>query len=255
MEAIDHVLDALGVTNYNGLTPVKKELLQRNVVRFVLNLMSVEMGNRVKYLKILWNISPNNFSELDKQKFDHCEPQATKLFAMAKFSNGQKYSALPIAEEINKYYHVHEGELPDFFLEIFKRAWDSNFQDLKQLVFSTNRNFEDLAFLFLMSLGTEKLDVSFYQRMSGARILYPALVGRAMVIAKFKEPSEELSQEDIDAFCRAHTFHNKQRPIVRFYAGLVDRMTPEQKSSFIVNKILRNDYNCAQLINEFHNQS
>lgn len=252
MEAINHVLDALGETDYSSLTPVQKELLQRNVVRFILNLMPTNRGNRTKYLKILWQISATNFSESDKQRLDHCEPRATKLFAMAKFSHGQKYSILPIAEEINKYYHVHEGELPDFFLDIFKKTWDNDFLELKQLICSTNRNFEDLAFLFLMSLETEKLDKSFYQRMSKARIIYPELVGRAVVIAKFKEPDEELDPDDIKAFCRAHTFHNKQRPIVKFYASLVDRMTPEQKSSFIVSKILRNDYNCAQLISEFH---
>lgn len=250
MKAIYHVLDALGTTDYQNLDPTKKALLQRNVVLFVLNLMSEEMGERGKYLKILWQISAGNFSENDKQRFYRYEPAARKLFHMAKFSNGQKYPVLPIAEEIAKYYHVHEGRLPDFFLGIFKKTWDYNFQELKQLLFSASRNLEDLAFLFLMSLEAEKLDCSFYQRMSKVSVSYPALVGRAIVIAKFTKSSEELSSEDVKAFCQSHAYHNKQRPIVKFYASLVDRMTLEQKSSFLVNKILHNDYHDAQIMEE-----
>ena len=147
---------------------------------------------------------------------------------------------MPIAEEVSKYYQIHEGNLDPVFLEIFKSTWDYDFQELRKLFFTREHLLEDLSFLFVMSIDKEKLDPGFYKRLSETNCFYPRLVGKAVLIEKFKEPDERLDDKEIKAVYEAQIFKNKNRPIVKFYKSLVNRLTPEQLNSSLVKDLAWN---------------
>jgi hypothetical protein len=234
---MDDLLNVLKNFNYGSLSPFQRELMQRNIVRFVLDLMKAEKNNKTPYLEILWQTPASSYHERDKERLSYLEPKISKLFNLAKFSRN-KVSVLPLAEEIGKYYQLHEGKLDLLFLEIFKSAWDYDFEELKKLFFTREHLLEDLSFLFVMSIDKEKLDPGFYKRLSETNCFYPRLVGRAVLIEKFKEAEEVLSDRDVKAIGDAYIFRNKNRPIVSFYKGLVNRLTPEQINSCSYKKEL-----------------
>jgi hypothetical protein len=230
------LLESLVTFDYKSLDPVKRAMAQRNIIRFVLDMMMVDKQNRLKYLEVLWRIPDSMYEERDRQRLERYEPCISKIFAMAKFSRF-KCSAVAIVDESNKYYNQHAGELPLFFLDIFKSAWDSNFKELRNLVLSNDKRIQDLSFLFLMSLDAEKLTREFCQNLIKSHTLYAELVGHALIIEKFKDKSEPLDQAELMAFILSSIYSNACRPISHYYQGIMNRITPEQANSYLLQKI------------------
>lgn len=226
------ILNALQGFDYNNLTLFQKEMMRRNIVRFVLDLMKLERNNRMQFLEILWKIPSSAYHERDKERLERFEPQMSSIFHMAKFSN-KKYSIIAIAREVNKYYNFHTGVLPDFFLDIFKCAWDGDLKPFKTLLTSGDKSLEDLAFLFLMSLGAKNLNEEFCRSLMRLGPTHAQLTGRALILEYFCK-DEPLTDDDLHLFCLAHVYNNECRPIIRYYDKVIKRVTPAQANSFLL---------------------
>lgn len=232
MVETNDVLDDLGNFNYHNLSSFQKAFIQRSVIGFLLNLMVIDKHNRKKYLDVLWRIPACTYRAADVKRLSITEP----FFITAKLSR-IKLSVLAIVDGVNYHYNQHTGELPNFCLEIFKTTWDENFQELKRLLFSNDKREQDLAFLFFMSINKEKLDRKFCQNFVDSHVLYAELVGRALILDKFKPETELLDEKELWSFVMSSIYSNPQRPIAHYYHGLMKRITPEQANSYLMQKI------------------
>lgn len=239
MEIID-LLRTLQGFDYSNLNSYQKELIQRNCVRFVLDLMKTQRNNRLEFLRVLWIIPSSAYHQRDRQRLAQLEPQISTLFEMAKFSN-RKYSVVALAREINKYYNFHSGVLKDFFLDIFHSAWDGDLRAFKILLTSSDKSLEDLAFLFLMSLDKKRLSEEFCYNIMKWGPRYCELVGKALLLEYFQK-EEPLTDDDLHLFCIAHVYMNKCRPILKYYDGVLKRATPEQAQAFLLQNTYRRGF-------------
>lgn len=230
-ETLD-LLDDLGNFNYQKLNAFQKAFIQRSVIGFLLNLMVVDKFNRKKYLEILWQIPSSSYRKVDANRLSSSEP----FFVTAKLGRS-KLSVLGIIDGVINHYHQHSGYLPNFCLQIFKSTWDENFQELKKLLFSNDKKVQDLAFIFFMSINKNKLDGKFIQSFIDSKLLYAELVGRALILDKFKAETELLDDKELWCFLMSSIYSNPERPITQYYHGLIKRITPEQADLYLLQKI------------------